>query len=137
MRLDNLHTQSQKLSSKPEQRQLEDGMQVLRLILEGKNFNPGEMIRICRQDEKIGRMLFNEYAMLIGGSRILNVVGKVATAMDVGDTIWIADGKIYSRWLGKRLAEAISQSSEGREVEILLSKALSLGYPCNSLADAD
>src|ERR1700726_357814 len=29
MRLDNLHTQWQKLSSKPEQLQLEDGMQVL------------------------------------------------------------------------------------------------------------
>ena len=137
MRLDSLHTQSQKSSSNAEQIQLADVMQVLTLVLEGNNFSPMQIIRICQQDDKLGRILFNEYAMLVGGSRILNVVGKVAAGMDEGKRIWVADGKIYSRWLGKRIAEAIRQYSEGSEIDILLGKALSLGYPCNSFPAPD
>ena len=131
MRLDGVHTQAQKLSSTNEQNQLDDVMQVLTLILEGETFSPAQVINFCSQDNAKGKLLFNEFVTLVGGSRILNVVSKVAAGMDYGGNIWIADGKAFSRWLGKRIEEAIVKFPEGPEVDILLGKALSLGYPCN------
>ena len=93
MRLDGVHTQAQKLSSTNEQNQLDDVMQVLTLILEGETFSPAKVINFCRRDNAKGKLLFNEYVTLVGGSRILNVVSKVAAGMDNGGIIWIADGK--------------------------------------------
>jgi hypothetical protein len=133
MRLDGLHTQAQKSSSKNEQNQLDDVMQLLSLILEGDTFSPVQVIDLCRGENARGKLLFNEYLTLVGGSRILNVVSRIAANMDNGGNIWIADGKAYSRWLGKRVAEAIIKFSDGPEVDMLLGKALSLGYACNSL----
>ena len=133
MRLDGLHTQAQKSSSKNEQIQLDDVMQLLSRILEGNTFSPVQVVDLCRRENARGKLLFNEYLTLVGGSRILNVVSRIAANMDNGENVWIADGKAYSRWLGKKVAEAIIKFSDGPEVDMLLGKALSLGYACNSL----
>lgn len=131
LRLDSLHAQALKSSSRDEQNQLQDVLQVLSLILEGDKFCPAEVIGLCRADNSRGKLLFNEYVTLVGGSRILNVVSKVASSVDHGESYWIAEGKAYSRWLGKRIGEATYLSSDGPEVDVLLGKSLSLGYPCN------
>jgi len=132
IRLDGLYTQAQKSSSKSEQTQLQDVMQILTLILEGNKFSPAEVISQCRQDKGKGRFLFNEYMTLVGGSRILNAVPKVAASMENEGNNWIAEGKAYSRWLGKKTGEAIILHPDGPEVDLLLAKSLTLGYPCNS-----
>lgn len=133
MRLDILYREAQKSSIKIEQNQLGDVLQVLTLILKGDRFSLLGVIELCRLEKANGKLLFNEYVALVGGSRILNVVSKVAASMDNGGNIWIAEGKAYSRWLGKRIGEAIIKFSDGPEVETLLGKSLSLGYPCMSL----
>lgn len=131
MRLDQLHNQRQQLSNNSATILLEDVLEVLTRILEGKKFSPKKVIELCALDDTKNKLLFNEYAALVGGSKILNVVSKAAADLDNVANLWIADGKRYSKWFGERLGIAIIKYSERPEVAGLIVKALSLGYPCN------
>lgn len=130
MRLDQLHAQVRHLSADPDKHQMEDVLEILTLILGSDKFSPSTVIVGFVKEGAKGKMMLNEYISLVGGSKILNVVSKVS--MDIeGTDIWVSDGKRYSKWLGKRLSEAVKAHSEIPEVSVLLGKALSLGYSCN------
>jgi hypothetical protein len=128
MRLDQLQAQRQQTSTTLEPL-LEDVLQVLSLILEGERFNPVEVIELCRRDNAKGKMMFNEYVALVGGSKILNIVSKAAVDLDTAQNFWIVDGKRYSKWFGERIGLSIIRPSDGPEVAVLIGKALSIGYP--------
>lgn len=105
-------------------------MEVLTLILEGDGFTPAVVIRGNTGNGARGKMLLNEYMSLVGGSKLLNVVSKISMDLDENKKTWISDGKKYSSWLGKRLANALKDTPDVSEVSTLLGKALNLGYPC-------
>jgi hypothetical protein len=128
MRLDQVQVAKQRTTV--EQVQVKDVVDVLTLILEGNKFSPVSVISECIRDGTRGKMLLNEYIALIGGSKILNVVSKTCMDMENGRDIWIADGKLYSKWLGKSFVKAITKYSDVPAVATLLGKGLSIGYPC-------
>lgn len=130
MRLDQVHARIRHVSADNEKSQLEDIMEVLTLILEGGRFTPAVVIRGNIENEARGKMLLNEYYSLVGGSKLLNVVSKISVDLDEDKKTWISDGKKYSSWLGKQLANALKETSDVSEVSTLLGKALNLGYPC-------
>jgi telomere length regulation protein len=136
MRLDQLHNQRQQKSNVPLTMLMEDILEVLTRILEGKKFSPAKFIELCGQENTKAKLVFNEYLALVGGSKILNIVSKTAADLDNVSNLWIADGKRYSKWLGERLGIAIIKYSERPEIAGLIVKALSLGYPCIFLKES-
>jgi len=127
MRADQLHAQIRHASSQNERTQLEDVIQVLELILENERFAAVRVCELSSTSGLQGRLLMSEYISLVAGSKILNLVSKVS--MQLEEKTWIADGREYSRWLGRQCADAITTLPEQVEVSTLLGKALSIGYP--------
>jgi hypothetical protein len=129
MRLDQLHA-AKGSSSSIHTSQMEDLLDVLTAVLEGDKFSPSSVIGEYAQSGTNGKMLFNEYLALVGGSKILNIVSRITMDFKGSQDVWIADGKLYSKWLGDRLGKAIKKYPDVPDVATLLGKALSIGYPC-------
>jgi len=128
MRTDQLHRQIRDLSSsRNEKAQLVDAVQVVSLILENERFSSVSVFEFGKANGSQGKLLMNEYISLVGGSKILNVMSKVS--MDLEEKSWAADGRQYSKWLGRQCAEAIIALPSMVEVSTLVGKALTIGYP--------
>ena len=130
MRLDQLYLQIRHQSSQNEKHQLEDILEILTLILENDKFSPKAVINSLLSGNMKTKMLFNEYVLLAGGSRILNMVSKITTELDLKKDLWIGDGKKYSKWLGQEVGKATKLYPDNTEVSTLFGKALNIGYPC-------
>jgi len=128
MRMDQLHGQMRHSSaSGNEKAQLVDALEVVSLILENERFSTVSVFEFGKANGTQGKLLMNEYISLVGGSKILNVLSKVS--MEVEEKCWAADGRQYSKWLGRQCAAAISALPSMAEVSALLGKALTIGYP--------
>jgi telomere length regulation protein len=127
MRADQLHAQIRHTPSPNEKTQLEDVIQVLELILENGRFGAVKVFENARTSDMQGRLVMSEYIALVAGSKILNLVSRVS--MELEEKSWIADGREYSKWLGRQCAGAIIGLPDLPEVSTLLGKALSIGYP--------
>src|SRR5579859_3865030 len=125
MRMDQVHRQLQRSSTEKEKVLLEETLEVLCLILEGDKLSPSKMITSFMEDGMRGKMLFNEYVALVGGSKILNVVSKVCVSLERKE-VWAADGKKYSKWLGEEIGKAVKTYSNTEELSTLLGKGLSI-----------
>jgi telomere length regulation protein len=128
MRLQQLDSENFQAASKSSAL-TEDILEVLSLILEGEAFSPAAVIRKTSLNDAKGRMLWNEYAALVGGSKILNSASKAAARLDSAKPKWICHGKQYSQWLGKGVGKAIREFCDINATSTLLGKALGLGYP--------
>jgi telomere length regulation protein len=127
MRADQLHAQIRHTPSQNEKTQLEDVVQVLGLILENGRFGTVKVFESARTSGMQGKLVMSEYIALVAGSKILNLVSRVS--MELEEKSWIANGREYSKWLGRQCADAITALPDLPEVSTLLGKALSIGYP--------
>jgi telomere length regulation protein len=126
MRLQQLESQNQQETVNPA---VEDILDVLSLILQGDEFAPSNIIKRYSQPAANGKLLLNEYAALVGGSKILNLASKVAAKIDRSKVLSICNGQQYSLWLGKGVGKAIREFCDIEATSLLLRKALGLGYP--------
>ena len=119
---------------------------ILHLDFTAALLKPGSII--CRHWEHLQglpispskkALLWKEYTVIVAGGRMLSLAAEALQVTsevdDVKsiDSLWIADGKQYAKWLGENLSfmlkELIFDDSEGwRALRFLLSKALTLGY---------
>ena len=83
-------------------------------------------------------LLWKELVSMLGGGRILSVAAEAGSTLnrlnpDIYEGNWVADGKLYSDWLGRNIrhflfAKIESQDEKMKATAVLLSKAFSLGY---------
>jgi telomere length regulation protein len=85
------------------------------------------------------KALWQEVTSLIGGARVLSSAAEATSitssaSKQIKETVWIADGVQYSRWLARNIINwlrDLQKLPEGswKPLSELFSKSLRLGYP--------
>lgn len=83
-------------------------------------------------------LIWKELVSILAGGRVLSVTAEASSILnrlssEVSKGSWVADGKLYSEWLGRNIRHSIFVKSESQDDKVkalatLLNRAFSLGY---------
>ena len=133
-------TSKQKLPKSQVQSELRDALEVLHLVLRGKN-----TLRDLWQEVRNGSMkaiqrhlLGKELVSLVSSGKILSIAAETLEYCELSrherdELSWLGEGKMFASWLGENARQLFKDTEEDNEdaqraATSILVKALSLGY---------
>lgn len=118
---------------------LEDHLDVLESLLHGETLISHLWKDISTAILTKQRAFWHEVVAMVGGGKLLSCAAEAASLINdasirIKETIWIANGILYSRWLARNIlhwSKGLQMVAEGlwNPFSELFSKSIRLGYP--------